>query len=1128
MRKGKRKHRVRIINVNGKRNRTKAKQQILSEIQNEDYSRDIYCIVALIILAISVLLSANSSMVVPGTNWHIYHEKISGIFNRINSNHKSNSRILKSSNYMNLIKKAEQYQDLYGAWSFANNNTYGHWAQQVGESYVSYMKGKKFDDPESKTLEFAACQTGKPVARYFHASIILDIVSSAEEDVTGGNVFGSLRPRSILLINGGSNGLQRNDTWIFINGVIDGVSIPDSKNSSKITYNPIDGSSCNDCPNLNNPEENDKLCNSKDQRLQCNTCNQWHQVKIGIKSRSELECKIFKTWCPMHSPTLHWKILSESSATLFRAQHKLVSIRSSDISYGKEGTIFTFGGLDTAIGATKQLWYMSRLPYPRKSSLSSKSYKDDLTADWYCAKVHGHQESASTFETSIYRTHPLACNTNVTEKINILKGTIDSGIMSPHSRCNWQLGYPSDLANMPNLHVISFTFDRLDVSGSDMNTCTNYVEIHNIPVNGSTRTSIFRGCDLDIIENNFFTSTPGGKLEISLVFDSVCPVHSGLSGTYEVIDVSKSCNSTCETILPCLRVCNGNGICQYGKCHCNLGYRGENCETKCGIHEKCSNGHESISFFPDARSGHSMVSVYRKTTSQVTLYESSGTYPSDCNTMSKTVETLMKLNSSELDHRYGFVTNSVNKTIFTFKGATSSDIRIITKTEVLGVTEGLTRVVVFGGFTRKHGISSDVWTMDVQDQLLDDDSSSYNLCPDINNCTNINLTFCNTNIAKRHPKFPILSRWNKWTKQTVSGTDVQGDAIGARYEHSTIIIRSPDLNSIHVPAVAHSHDKMIVFGGRGEGMLYNDVWSLNIPTKMEGDNSWSWEFIETSVRVSASITLIDDIYGNMQIKTTKPVTARLNQTIELTGCNNDFLNGKWKIISVTNKFIFNVNLTMKKEKEKFINTRYRYVNTEVGAIYRGTLILGSGPSPRRGHAATLYTNQSNSMSYMIVYGGRSSSHIMNDVWVLNVFNNSDGYAWKQLFKDGAKGSWAQPYGSSNFMGWGGIHMQIQAESRMPERFGHSIHMVTSSIDHSNSYTLSALAYGGTGNKALSNSFSEDKSGGHQGGRNSDLMYVCPDVDMACAHPIFKGTGVSNNRLTIISFLISSILVALLA
>ena len=82
-----------------------------------------------------------------------------------------------------------------------------------------------------------------------------------------------------------------------------------------------------------------------------------------------------------------------------------------------------------------------------------------------------------------------------------------------------------------------------------------------------------------------------------------------------------------------------------------------------------------------------------------------------------------------------------------------------------------------------------------------------------------------------------------------------------------------------MPAVAHSHDKMIVFGGMGEGMLYNDVWSLNIPTKMEGDNSWSWEFIETSVRVSASITLIDDIYGNMQIKTTKPVTARLNQTI---------------------------------------------------------------------------------------------------------------------------------------------------------------------------------------------------------------------------------------------------------
>ena len=150
--------------------------------------------------------------------------------------------------------------------------------RQVGESYVSYMKEKKFDDPESKTLEFAACQTGKPVARYFHASIIADMVSSLKK--TRREMYLSSAP-ICLLINGGSNGIQKNDTWIFINGVIDGVSIPDSKNSSKITYNPIDGSSCNDCPNLNNPEENDKLCNSKDQRLQCNTCNQWHQVQIG-------------------------------------------------------------------------------------------------------------------------------------------------------------------------------------------------------------------------------------------------------------------------------------------------------------------------------------------------------------------------------------------------------------------------------------------------------------------------------------------------------------------------------------------------------------------------------------------------------------------------------------------------------------------------------------------------------------------------------------------------------------------------------------------------------------------------------------------------------------------------------
>ena len=200
--------------------------------------------------------------------------------------------------------------------------------------------------------------------------------------------------------------------------------------------------------------------------------------------------------------------------------------------------------------------------------------------------------------------------------------------------------------------------------------------------------------------------------------------------------------------------------------------------------------------------------------------------------------------------------------------------------------------------------------------------------------------------------------------------------------------------------------------------------------------------------------------------------------------------------------------------------KYRYKNTQKKKTYIGTVILGNAPSPRRSHAASLYKNQTNSMSYMIVYGGVSSSQVMNDVWILNVHNTSNGYAWKQIFKDGGKGSWVQPYGSSNFLGWGGIHMEVHKEPRMADRYGHTLDVVTSSIGTDNTHTISALSYGGVAKNAVSNALSKDMSGGQQGGRNSDFIYLCPEVDMVCAHPIFKGIGTSTKRFTILNMYLS--------
>ena len=103
-------------------------------------------------------------------------------------------------------------------------------------------------------------------------------------------------------------------------------------------------------------------------------------------------------------------------------------------------------------------------------------------------------------------------------------------------------------------------------------------------------------------------------------------------------------------------------------------------------------------------------------------------------------------------------------------------------------------------------------------------------------------------------------------------------------------------------------------------------------------------------------------------------------------------------------------------------------------------------------------------------------------------------------------------------------MRIHMKATMPARYGHSINMVTSSIHNTSAYSLANLVYGGSGTRYMTNSMSEDNTGGHEGGKNADTIYLCPEIDMLCAHPVFKGQAVSNKqRLAIISIGVPSLL-----
>ena len=143
-----------------------------------------------------------------------------------------------------------------------------HIGRSSKESCVAYMNGKNFSTAQRQSVEFAACQTGKPQSRYFHASVAIELSPK-------GNVV-RRKTKNVILVHGGSDGFIRNDSWVFVNGLIDSSKVPYTANVSRDTYNPIDGTSCNDCP-MPIDGSGQKPCNQQQQTLHCLT------VTGGIK-----------------------------------------------------------------------------------------------------------------------------------------------------------------------------------------------------------------------------------------------------------------------------------------------------------------------------------------------------------------------------------------------------------------------------------------------------------------------------------------------------------------------------------------------------------------------------------------------------------------------------------------------------------------------------------------------------------------------------------------------------------------------------------------------------------------------------------------------------------------------------
>ena len=142
-----------------------------------------------------------------------------------------------------------------------------------------------------------------------------------------------------------------------------------------------------------------------------------------------------------------------------------------------------------------------------------------------------------------------------------------------------------------------------------------------------------------------------------------------------------------------------------------------------------------------------------------------------------------------------------------------------------------------------------------------------------------------------------------------------------------------------------------------------------------------------------------------------------------------------------------------------------------------------------------------------MYGGFDGMVGLDDVWVLNV-NEEDStkYAWFRILEGVSdRGAWAAAIGWKPFW-FLGVRMQEESSEKVSSRYGHTMLTMTSSVDGSGDSTDVFLAYGGMGTRRISTEMNIDHYGFVWGGKNGDMVYVCPSVDMACAHSTFKGTA----------------------
>ena len=258
----------------------------------------------------------------------------------------------------------------------------------------------------------------------------------------------------------------------------------------------------------------------------------------------------------------------------------------------------------------------------------------------------------------------------------------------------------------------------------------------------------------------------------------------------------------------------------------------------------------------------------------------------------------------------------------------------------------------------------------------------------------------------------------------------------------------------------HNPRKMLVFGGKSDMLVFNDLWSFD-------SRSMSWEELapEPTSGIVEDVTFDGKFAGKVSLSPSSNIDVGVGDRPvlyfnELDGGNTTVIVYE---VGASGSFSFMTNLPAA-----------TWRNGEI-RLY---------PQPRHGHAASTITLQSSEVA-MVIHGGIGlQGHSRHDTWILKINQDSSSMAWEQLTSI-SKGNYLSVlplYGNA-----------MRIKQNAPSRYLSRMVSVVASVDSTGARQEAFLVFAGADSIGISNGSNWDLITTSQ--FSPSLYYLCPDVNV---------------------------------